>query len=164
MRLTALAFLSLLIAACVPAPAPLAAQPEPPELVAFFTGNTSGQGTYRQWLSGPKPLQVTSQGGMVGDNFQLDQQIRIEGKAPRKRQWIMRPDGKGGWTASLTDATGPVEMVRQGHALRIRYEMKNGVKVEQSLRQFDERTIYNRMRFTRFGLTLARIEERIVKD
>ena len=67
-------------------------------------------------------------------------------------------------TGTLTDASGPVETVAIGRAIRIRYPMKGGLTVEQWLILLPGgRAIDNRMTVHKWGMRVATLRERIEK-
>ena len=132
--------------------------------VAFFTGQTRGEGELDTLLSRPVRLSVESVGRRQGDTLILDQTIREGDKAPRVRRWSMRPVAPGRYTGTLTDAEGPVDVAVTGPRARIRYRMRGGLQVEQQLTlQNDGRTLLNRMRVEKFGIRVASVEETIRK-
>lgn len=145
--------------AAAPAPGP------PLDIVAFFTGKSQGEGELRVLLGSPKAISVDSlgrsdrKGGLI-----LDQLIREEGKAARKRRWVMRRIGPGRFTGTLTEAVGPVSVSVAGSTANIRYEMKDGLSVAQTLElQPGGRRIANRMAVRKYGIPVARLTETIRK-
>jgi hypothetical protein len=78
--------------------------------------------------------------------------------------WKLKQVAPGRYAGSLTDASGPVETVAIGRAIRIRYPMKGGLRVEQWLTALPGgRAIDNRMTVTKWGLQVATLRERIEK-
>lgn len=156
----------LLLANCAGAPPHAAGeQGPPPDPVAFFAGRSHGEGTIDPLLGSTRQVRVSSVGvkDAKGD-LVLDQHIEMEGKSPRDRRWTMTPNGAGRWTGTLTDAVGPVNVTAEGRALHIRYRMAKGLSVEQWLVARDGRTLANRMTISKVGLTVARLDETIVRD
>jgi hypothetical protein len=94
----------------------------------------------------------------------LDQKVAIEGEPLRLRYWRLREAGPGRYTGTISDAIGPVEALTMGRTMRIRYTSKDGVKVETWLTALpDARTVQNKTSFTKWGLTVATLTERIDK-
>jgi hypothetical protein len=133
--------------------------------IEFFTGLTQGQGRVKVVFKSAVPLKVKSRGVPDGKGgLVIDQRVREGDKPARVRRWIIRPDGAGRFTGTLTDAAGPVTVSAGGNAARIAYTMKNGLGVEQWLVLADDRrTIRNRMTIRKWGLRVASVEERIAK-
>lgn len=134
--------------------------------IAFFTGRSQGQGTLRQPFSPARQLQVDSFGRPDGrGGLILSQVIRQEGKQPRTRTWTIRPAGPNLYTGTLTDAVGPVTVTTRGPRAQVRYEMRDGLEVEQQLAlQADGKTLLNRLEVRKWGVRVARVEETIRKD
>ena len=133
--------------------------------LTFFSGASHGRGTFRQVFSAPQDLQVESVGRPVaGGGLILTQVIRLEGKQPRIRRWVMRRVGPGRYTGTLTEAVGPVSIAVAGPRAAIRYEMNGGLDVRQQLAlQADGRTLLNHLEVRKWGVRVARVEETIRK-
>ena len=156
----------LALAACTAAPPPEAQQPGPAfDPVAFFTGATHGEGTLDQILKDPRTVTVDSIGKPEADGaLTLTQRIEMEGDSPRTRVWRLKQVAPGRYAGTLTDASGPVETVAIGRAIRIRYPMKGGLQVEQWLVELPGgRALDNRLTVTKWGMRVATLRERIEK-
>ena len=91
--------------------------------------------------------------------------MRQAGKPERVRRWNLRPISATRLTGTLSDATSPVSGELSGNRLHLAYRMKGGLAAEQFLYlQPDERTLLNRMTVRKFGLVVARVDERIFKS
>jgi hypothetical protein len=134
--------------------------------IAFFTGSSHGDGRLHQVLSSAHDVQVDSSGRRQPDGgLLLTQRIAEEGKAPRTREWVMRPVAPGRYTGSLTEAVGPVELTVAGPRAEVRYAMKKGFKVTQELAlQPDGRTILNHLEVHKLGVRVAWLDETIRKQ
>ncbi|MEA3058101.1 MAG: hypothetical protein QOF34_916, partial [Sphingomonadales bacterium] len=88
-----------------------------------------------------------------------------EGDKPvRTRKWVMRPAGPNHFSGTLTDATGPVDIVVSGDTATVRYTMTGGLSVVQQMRlQADGRTLSNHVDARKFGLKFARVDGTIRK-
>ncbi len=156
----------LALAACTAAAPPEAMQPGPAfDPVAFFTGPTHGEGKLDQVMKGVRTVTVDSVGKPEKNGtLTLTQRIAMQGDPPRTRVWKFRQIAPGRYTGSLTDASGPVETVAIGRAIRIRYPMKGGLQVEQWLIALPGgRAIDNRMTVHKWGMRVATLRERIEK-
>lgn len=156
-------FLSLALAGCgVAAPA----APPTFDPLAFFTGQSRGEGTLKVMTKPSVNLRVESigrpdgQGGIV-----LDQTVHEGGKAPRKRRWVLRPTSPTTMTGTITDTPGPVTGRLENNRLVLKYTMKGGLKAEQILTlRPDGRSITNRMTVRKFGIPVAHVNEVITKS
>ena len=152
--------------ACTAAAPPEATQTGPAfDPVAFFTGPTHGDGRLNQITKSVRTVTVDSVGRPERDgSLTLIQRIAMQGDPPRTRVWKFRQVAPGRYTGSLTDATGAVETVAIGRAIRIRYTMKGNLAVEQWLTLLPGgRAIDNRMTVHKWGMRVATLRERIEK-
>ena len=153
--------LILLIAGCESSepPAPTAAQPKL-DLVDFFTGQSMGKGKIDILFQRDKPLRVVSRGQPDGrGGLILDQRIG-EGARLRTRRWVMHCAPGGRCDGTLTDASGPVAVKVDGNTAHIRYRMPNRLDVEQWLVLRPDRvTLDNRLRVSKWGVTVATVDE-----
>ena len=133
--------------------------------VAFFEGRTRGTGTLRVLLKGPQAVRVESVGTVTPDGtLVLRQSIDVEGDNPRKRVWRLRRTGPASFNGTLSDARGPIAVTSERGSIRIRYRTTDGLGVQQWLTPAaDGQTIHNRMTFSKFGIVVARLTERIEK-
>lgn len=132
--------------------------------VLFFSGRSHGDGTLKIIFQKPKRIAVDSVGRPGRDGWlRLTQVIREPGKAPRRRTWRFRQTGPNRFRGTLTDAAGPVRIELHGKRLRIRYTDKKRLDFEQWLAPAGPRRVRNTMRVSRFGITLARVDEVIRK-
>jgi len=147
-------------------PAPLAAQaPRTFDPVAFFTGRTSGQGFLKKVFSARQATRVTGAGHVEGGTLVLDQRVAIAGEPTRTRQWRLRQVGPARWSGTLSDAKGPVVASAAGPVLTIAYTSDQGMGVAQTVTLApDGRSARNRMRIRKLGVTVATIDETIVRE
>lgn len=132
--------------------------------IAFFTGQTKGEGELNKLLSSPVNVLVSSVGRRQNGMLVLDQTIREGNEPPRVRRWTMRQVAPNRYTGSLTDALGPVHITVSGPRAYIRYKMDGGLGVEQQLAlQSDGRTLLNRLQVEKFGVRVADLAEVIRK-
>lgn len=162
----------LLFLAAVLVPASLAARPLPPPLPApvfdplrFFDGTTHGTATLQIILKPRTPVRVEGHGRVGGDGIlTLDQTVTEGDKPPTKRRWTFTPLGHGRYAGMLSDAAGPVAGDVTGNRLHLHFRMKGGVVADQLLDLApDGQSAHNRMRFRKFGVVVARLDETIRK-
>ena len=142
------------------------AAPDPRlDLTAFFTGRTRAENVMKIAFHRATPLLVESVGGK-GDkgDFVLIDTVREGDKPVRTRKWIMRQVGPGHYTGSLSDATGPVDIVVSGNSAVVQYVMKGGLKVRQQMDLLgDGKTLANHVIVRKFGLKFATVDGKIRK-
>jgi hypothetical protein len=133
--------------------------------VVFFSGRTEGNGTLDTITDPPKATRQTGVGAMRRDGtFVLDQTVDIEGDPTRQRQWLLREIGPGRFRGTLSDARGAVTSTVTGNRVRIRYTLKDGYGVDQTLTlSADGRSAFNNMKLKKFGITVGTIRETIRK-
>ena len=162
----AVAVIALALAACgATAPPEATEQGEAFDPVAFFTGRSHGDGLLDQVMKGRRRVTVDSVGKLDANGvLTLTQRIAMAGDAPRTRVWKFKQVAPGRYGGSLSDASGPVETLAVGRAIRIRYPMKGGLKVEQWLIALPGgRALDNRLTVTKWGMRVASLHERIEK-
>ena len=154
----------LALPACAKAAPPLPDGP-PLDPLAFFAGTSHGEATLSQIMKPDRRVTVKSRGRMGKDGWlTLDQHVVTQSDKPRDRRWKLRKVGDGHWTGTLTDAIGPVDAVADGGGVLIRYTMKGGLKVEQTLMPIAGRNaLDNHLYVRKFGVRLAHLHEIISK-
>jgi hypothetical protein len=139
--------------------APAAAQQPHLDMTAFFAGRTRAENVLKVVLKDPARLVVDSVGRAQGRDFVLVDTVREEGKPVRERIWVMRPTGFNRFRGTLTDATGPVDVMVAGNGATIRYTMKGGLNIVQELvLEPDGRSLSNHIVARKFGLKFARVD------
>ena len=130
-----------------------------------FSGYSSANGTLRLFLTRPRPYHVENHGFQRGDGrFQLNQTVTFQGRAPRNRYWVMTLAGPQQYTATLSDAVGPVVATTDGNRLLLRYRIRGPLVMHQTLRlNSDGRTIANQGRITLLGLPVGHLQETIIR-
>lgn len=150
------------MALAVPAPAQAPRSFDP---VAFFTGRTQGHGQLKELVGKAKNTRTVSVGKVDKDGWLvLDQKVAVEGDSVRQRQWRLKLVAPGKYRGTLSDAKGPVEAEVSSQSAKIRYVMKGGIKVEQTLTPLPGgKAVNNRATFRKFGMKVATLTERIEK-
>lgn len=156
--------LALLLAACV-APANLPRARDAPvfDPIAFFAGRTEGTGVLKIAFKAPDALRVHGTGRVEADGaLVLDQNVERDGKPSEHREWHITRTARG-YTGTLSDAQGPVQIDVRGSRLHLRYRAKTGgLQVEQWLDlSADSRRADNVLVFTKLGIRVARLSETI---
>ena len=167
----ALVLVGLGLSGCASALSPSAFQDGVPELRPdrFFAGPTHSDGVLENRSGEPtNRVHVTGQGVALEDGrFRLDQTVTIDAGEPEHRTWIMTRIDEHHYTASLTDASGPVKAEAYGNLFHVLYPMKSpvgGQFEEWMYLQPDGRTIMNESTIFVFGLVAAHFAEQIVHD
>jgi hypothetical protein len=139
-----------------------AAAPDKPKLdmTTFFIGKSHAENVMKVALHGPKKLIVDSVGGRNKEGeFVLIDTVHEEGKPVRTRTWVMHQIGAGHFAGTLTDATGPVDITVRGDTAVIRYTMKGGLNIVETMQlQPDGRSISNQVVAKKFGMTFAHVD------
>ena len=142
------------------------AAPDPRlDLTAFFTGHSHADNVLKIAFHRPTPLIVDSVGGK-GDrgDFVLIDTVHEGDKPVRTRKWVMRQAAPGHFIGSLSDATGPVDIVVSGNTAVVQYVLKGGLRVRQQMDLLaDGKTMANQVVVKKFGLKFASVEGKIRK-
>ena len=154
------------ILAALPISAPAQAPPARSfDAVAFFTGNTSGEGRLKKLFSTAQATRVTGRGRVEDGVLVLDQTVSIAGEPTRERQWRLRALGPGRWSGTLSDAKGPVVASAAGMVLTIAYTSSEGMGIAQKVTLApDGRSARNRMTVRKLGIAVATLDETITRD
>ena len=133
--------------------------------IAFFSGRTQGDGRLKILLKAEQQVRVQGQGRVEPDGtLVLEQVVRRGTRRVERREWRMREIGPDRYRGTLSDAIGTVDVETYGSLLTIRYAMKGGLRVEQSLYlDATARSALNRMKISKLGVPVARLEETIRK-
>jgi hypothetical protein len=152
-----LALLPALLLAVAPAPTF--------DAIRFFTGATEGTARMKVALGRTRAVRVQGRGRVEPDGtLVLDQVVAREGSPATRRSWRIREDSPGHYTGTLTDAVGPITGETVGNRLRLNYQAKHGVAVEQWLTLADDgRSAANSLTARKLGITVATLEETIRK-
>ena len=141
------------------AASPAAAADAKLDLIDFFTGRTHAESQIK--VAFRKPVRhVTDTVGRKAANGELVlvDTIKEEGKPMKTRRWTMRPAGPNRFTGSMSEAVGPVSVTVDGTKATIRYRMKGGISIEQSLTMRDAKTLSNHVAAKKLGVRLGRLD------
>jgi hypothetical protein len=132
--------------------------------LAFFTGESRGNGTLNPVFGRAVPIRVESRGVRQGNTLTLTQRIAEGDKPVRTRTWTIRRLTDGSYFGTLTDADGVVDMDLRGSRTYITYTTPSGLRIKQHLAlQPDGRTLLNRLEAFKFGIRVAVLDETIRK-
>lgn len=135
----------------------------------FFEGTTVSSGVIQNRSGAPtRRFKVEGRGTAMPDGtFRLEQNVSIEQQPTQNRIWVMRKVDAHHYTATLTDASGPVDAEAYGNLFHLRYPMKApfGGQMEQWLYlQPGGLTVINEATVRVFGVVAAHLSERISRD
>jgi hypothetical protein len=147
------------VAAAVSAP-----QPRALDLPGFFSGRTHAENDLRIVFHRPTKLIVDSVGKREGGEFVQTDTVHEGDKPVRTRVWRTHEIGPGHFGGTLSDATGPVDIAVHGSNVVIRYTMKGGLDITETMAlQEDGRTLSNHVIAKKFGMTFAHVDGAIRK-
>jgi hypothetical protein len=156
---------SALLIVALSAAAPAAAADTPKfDFVGFFIGRTHAESQIKVAFRKPVRHITDSVGRRAanGDLILLDQ-IKEDGKPKKERRWVVRRSGPNSFTAAMTEAQGPVQITIDGLEATIRYRMKGGIRVDQTLTMRDRKTLSNHVAAKKLGVRLGRLDGTIRK-
>ncbi|MFL6720516.1 MAG: DUF3833 family protein [Sphingomonas sp.] len=142
----------------------VAAAPPPLDLPAFLTGRSHADNQLKIIFHGACPLIVDSVGRREGAAFVQVDTVHECDKPVRTRVWRMHEISPSHYGGTLSDAAGPVDIAVSGNAATIRYKMKGGLDIVETMQlQRDGKTLSNHVVAKKFGLTFAHVDGTIRK-
>jgi hypothetical protein len=146
------------------AAAALAPAPHELDLPGFFSGRTHAENDLKIVFQHPTKLIVDSVGRRQGNEFVQTDTVHEGNKPARLRVWRTHEIGSGHFGGTLSDATGPVDIAVHGHTVVVRYKMKGGLDILETMELVgDGRTLSNHVVAKKFGLTFAHVDGSIRK-
>jgi len=148
------------------AASPVASADAPVDPLRFFEGRTETRGTTKVVFRKPYKTHSIGVGRLQPDgSLALVQQVMDEDKPPHERRWrVRRGAAPGRFTATMSEAVGPVAIDRVGERYRFRFKMKGDLLVEQLLTPLPGgRAARNSLKVKRMGVTVATSEGLIRK-
>jgi hypothetical protein len=125
--------------------------------LVFFEGATESVGTLT--IAMHKPTFTRSDGvGAIGrdGSLTLVQRVEEEGRSPHMRRWNVRQVGPGRFTATMSDANGPVAIEQMNGRYRFTFTMTGGLSVEEWLAPLPGgRSATNDLTVRKFGIRVA---------
>jgi uncharacterized protein DUF3833 len=136
--------------------APTAPGPEIDPL-GFFEGRTEGRGTVKVMMRKAYKTRSLGHGRIERDgSLTLVQRVEDEGKPPHDRRWRVRQTGPGRFSATMTEAVGPVTIEKVGNRYRFRFKMKGKLSAEQWMTPLPGgRVARNSLKVRKLGVVVA---------
>ena len=152
--------LSLRLALAAPAlllASQAASAPEPVDPLRFFEGRTEGAGTVKVMMRKAYRSRSVGTGRIEADgSLTLVQRVIDDGEPAKERRWKVRRAGPGRFTATMSEASGPVIIDKVGGQYRFRFKMKGDLAAEQMMMPLPGgHTARNNMKVRRFGIVVA---------
>jgi hypothetical protein len=114
-----------------------------------------------------KPYKTYSRSlGRIGADgvLSLIQRVDDEGKPEHERRWSIRQVGRGHYSGSMSEASGPIDIQEVDGRYHFRFKMTGHMSVDEWLMPMDGgRSAHTELAVRKFGLTVARGEAVIRK-
>ena len=126
---------------------------------------SEGNGSLKLLFGKPQSFHVESHGSQQSNGkFRLEQKVTFQGKRPQDRVWILTTVSPNHYSATLSDAPGPVTGSTSGRRLFLQYRVKGLLVMHQELLLMpDGKTIDNVGVITLFGITVGELHETIAR-
>lgn len=130
-----------------------------------FGGDSAGNGSLKLLFGKRRPFHVESRGIQQDDGiFRLEQTVSFQGDAPQDRVWLLTTISPHHYSATLSDAAGPVTGTSSGRHLSLKYRVKGPLVMHQELELLhDGRTIDNVGTLTLLGIPVGHLHETITR-
>lgn len=129
------------------------------DIAAFFTGRTHADNDLKIVFRSTSKLIVDSVGKQQGSEFVQTDVVHEGNKPARTRVWRTHQIAPGHFGGTLSDATGPVDILVRGNSAVIRYTMVGGLDIQETITlQPDGKNLANHVIAKKFGLTFARVD------
>jgi len=144
---------------------PLASASAQVDPLRFFEGRTETQGTVKVMFHKPYATRSIGEGRIERDgSLTLVQQVEDAGKPPHERRWRVRELSPDRFSASMSEAVGPVTIDRTGDSYRFRFKLKGNLSAEQMLTPLPGgRAARNTLKVKRMGIVVATTDGTIRK-
>jgi hypothetical protein len=145
--------------------APLASASVQLDPLRFFEGRTVTEGTVKVMFHRPYETHSIGEGRIERDgSLTLVQRVQDEGKPAHERRWHVREVSPDLFSASMTEAVGPVTIDRVGDRYRFRFKLKGNLSAEQMLIPLPGgKAARNTLKVKRMGITVATTDGTIRK-
>ncbi len=130
-----------------------------------FGGDSHGNGSLKLLFGKLRPFHVESHGIQQDDGiFRLEQTVTFQGDPPQDRLWLLTTISPHHYSATLSDAAGPVTGTSTGPHLSLKYRVKGPLVMHQELELLqDGRTIDNVGTLTLLGIPVGHMHETITR-
>jgi hypothetical protein len=123
----------------------------------FFQGRTETVGTVKVIFHKPYRTRSLGQGRIEPDgSLVLVQRVQDEGKPATNRWWRVRETAPDQFTATMSEAVGPVVIAKVGARYSFRFRLKGNLSVEQMLTPLPGgRAALSNLKVRKMGVTVA---------
>jgi uncharacterized protein DUF3833 len=123
----------------------------------FFQGRTETVGTVKIMFHKAYRTHSIGAGRIEPDgSLTLVQRVEDEGKVPHDRRWHVRQTAPDRFSASMSEAVGPVTIERVGDRYRFRFKLKGDLSAEQLLTPLPGgRSALSNTKVKHLGITVA---------
>jgi hypothetical protein len=123
----------------------------------FFEGRTESLSTIKLIMRKPYRSRTVGEGQIDDGVLNLIQRVHEDGKPPFDRKWRVRQVAPGRFTATMSEAIGPVSVEQVGGRYRFRFRMKGSVSIEQWLTPLpDGKSARSKLTIRKLGMTVGR--------
>ena len=129
-----------------------------------FAGRSEGRGKLWLMLGKSRAFTVESLGTTQADGrLRLEQHVRFDGKVEQSRTWVMWQTSPGRYSATLTDAAGPVVGRTQRSRMTLHYPLNRwGLAMHQTMDLAKDRQSIDNVGTIRFlGIPIGKLRETI---
>ena len=130
-----------------------------------FGGESEGNGSLKLLFGSTRQFHVDSHGTQQSDGtFRLEQTVTFQGEASQNRVWHLKTTSPHHYSATLSDAAGPVTGTSDGAHLSLRFRVKGPLVMHQELQLLpDGQTIDNFGTLTLLGIPVGHLHETITR-
>lgn len=141
----------------IAAPLNSASVQENVDRLQFFQGRTETVGTVKVIFHTPYRTHSLNQGRIEPDgSLLMVQRVQDEGQPATERWWRVRRTAPGRFTASMSEAIGPVTIDRVGERYLFRFRLKDNLSGEQILTPLPGgRAALSNLKVKKMGIVVA---------
>lgn len=122
----------------------------------FFEGSTESVSTTKIIMQMPFVSRSLGRGKINADGtLDLVQHVIEQGRREFDRHWHIREVGPGHFGGTMSEASGPVSIERQGNRYRFRFTLKDNLAVEQWLIPQADNMVSVRTTIRKFGIAVV---------
>jgi len=135
------------------------------DMLDFFSGSVAGTGLFQDRFGRVRlAFEVVMTGEWDGDEYRLGEVFRYDDGSSQNREWLVRRNGTGGYTATAEDIVGTASGTLGPREVRWRYKMRVPVGKRMITMAFDDRmflrdngVLLNISEARKFGLLIGRL-------